>query len=90
MKKYLIEITESNGEVSTLELETDRLDWSMEQYQRNRNPFTWKVVAEIQEWTNKSDVSAKIINSCERFPPIGPVSAAIGIADKSNLLNVFR
>jgi hypothetical protein len=28
MKKYLIEITESNGEVSTLELETDRLDWS--------------------------------------------------------------
>ena len=61
MKKYLIEITESNGEVSTLELETDRLDWSMEQYQRNRNPFTWKVVAEIQEWTNKSDISAKII-----------------------------
>ena len=61
MKKYLIEITESNGEVSTLELETDRLDWSMEQYQRNRNAFTWKVVAEIQEWTNKSDVSAKII-----------------------------
>ena len=61
MKKYLIEFTESNGEVSTLELETDRLDWSMEQYQRNRNPFTWKVVAEIQEWTNKSDVSAKII-----------------------------
>ena len=61
MKKYLIEITESNGEVSTLELETDRLDWSMEQYQRNRNPFTWKVIAEIQEWTNKSDVSAKII-----------------------------
>jgi len=61
MKKYLIEITESNGDVSTLELETDRLDWSMDQYQRNRNPFTWKVVAEIQEWTNKSDVSAKII-----------------------------
>ena len=61
MKKYLIEITESNGEVSTLELETDRLDWSMQQYQRNRNPFTWKVVAEIQEWTNKSDISAKII-----------------------------
>ena len=61
MKKYLIEITESNGDVSTLELETDRLDWSMEQYQRNRDPFTWKVVAEIQEWTNNSDVSAKII-----------------------------
>ena len=70
MKKYIIEITptpiETENSILTerpyeLELETDRLDWSMEQYQRNRNPFTWKVVAEIQEWTNNSDVSAKII-----------------------------
>ena len=53
MKKYLIEITESNGEVSTLELETDRLDWSMEQYQRNRNPFTWEVTAEIVETSSE-------------------------------------
>ena len=37
-----------------------------------------------------SPVSARIINSCERFPPIGPVSAAIGIAVRSNLLNVFK
>ena len=30
------------------------------------------------------------MNSWERFPPIGPVSAAIGIADKFNLLKVFK
>jgi hypothetical protein len=70
MKKYIIEITptpiETENSILTerpyeLELETDRLDWSMEQYQRNREPFTWKVIAENDEWTNKSDVSAKII-----------------------------
>ena len=37
-----------------------------------------------------SPVSAKIINSCDKFPPIGPVSAAIGIAESSILLKVFR
>jgi hypothetical protein len=70
MKKYIIEITptpiETENSILTerpyeLELETDRLDWSMEQYQRNREPFTWKIIAENDEWTNKSDVSAKII-----------------------------
>ena len=70
MKKYIIEITptpiETENSILTerpyeLELETDRLDWSMEQYQRNREPFTWKVIAENDEWTNKSDVSAKVI-----------------------------
>jgi hypothetical protein len=70
MKKYIIEITptpiETENSILTerpyeLELETDRLDWSMEQYQRNREPFIWKVIAENDEWTNKSDVSAKII-----------------------------
>ena len=70
MKKYIIEITptpiETENSILTerpyeLELENDRLDWSMEQYQRNREPFTWKVIAENDEWTNKSDVSAKVI-----------------------------
>ena len=58
MKKYIIEITptpiETDDSIITerpykLELETDRLDWSMEQYQRNREPFTWEVTAEIVE-----------------------------------------
>ena len=34
--------------------------------------------------------SFRIINSCDKFPPIGPVSAAMGIADKFNLLKVFK
>ena len=37
-----------------------------------------------------SPASAKITNSCERSPPIGPVSAAIGIAVRPNLLKVFK
>ena len=61
MKKYIIEITESNGSLSTLELETDRLEWSMEQYQRNRDPFSWKLIAVVKEFTNKGDISTKII-----------------------------
>ena len=54
IKKYIIEVTpfihqgslkESRiGKPYLLELETDRLEWSMEQYQRNREPLTWKVV----------------------------------------------
>tara|TARA_B100000575_G_C22564294_1_gene358249 strand:+ start:144 stop:362 length:219 start_codon:yes stop_codon:yes gene_type:complete len=70
MKKYIIEITptpiETEDSIITerpyeLELETDRLDWSMEQYQRNRAPLSWKVIAENDEWIGKSHVSAKIV-----------------------------
>lgn len=46
-KKYMlykIEITFSNGSSHQIDLETDRLEWSMEQYQRNRPAFTWKVL----------------------------------------------
>lgn len=28
-----------------IELDTDRLDWSMEQYQRNRDPFNFKIIS---------------------------------------------
>ena len=41
-------------------------------------------------YTLLSPVSAIITNSCDRFPPIGPVSAAMGIAVNDNLLNVLR
>ena len=26
-------------------IETDDIEWSMEQYQRNRTPLTWKIVS---------------------------------------------
>lgn len=45
MDRYLIQVRYSESkEVEEVVLETDRLDWSMEQYQRNRQPFTWRVV----------------------------------------------
>ena len=46
MKKYTILITPINttDEPYTIIIESDRIDWSMEQYQRNRNALTWKVL----------------------------------------------
>ena len=43
-KRYLIEITyHQTNKVEEVVLETDDLAWSMEQYQRNRLPFTWEI-----------------------------------------------
>jgi uncharacterized protein YjbK len=50
MKKYTIKIeylTETkycSTKPYEIELETDRIDWSMEQYQRNRQPFKWEII----------------------------------------------
>lgn len=45
-KTYLIEINYLHGETDQVELTTDKLEWSMNQYQRNREPLTWKVISE--------------------------------------------
>ena len=47
MKEYKIKITYLNADdvqPELIELSTDNIDWSMEQYQRNRNPFSWEIV----------------------------------------------
>jgi len=42
---YKIKITEiSSGKVEEMQIKTDRLEWFMEQYQRNRNPFKWEII----------------------------------------------
>lgn len=42
---YTIEITPNqNEEPYTIELNTPDLKWSMAEYQRNRQPLTWKVI----------------------------------------------
>jgi hypothetical protein len=41
--KYDILITPVDGQPYTIMLETADLDWSMEQYARNRTPFTYEV-----------------------------------------------
>jgi hypothetical protein len=45
-KTYLLEINYNNGENDQIELTTDRLDWSIKQYQRNRKTFNWKIISE--------------------------------------------
>ena len=44
MKNYKILITEQNSEPYTIDLSTDRLEWSMEQYGRNRYISSYKVL----------------------------------------------
>ena len=44
-KKHLIEITyHESGNQEVITLNTDDLAWSMNQYQRNRLPFTWELL----------------------------------------------
>jgi len=44
-REYLVEITYSqSGDKEVTTLKTDDLAWSMNQYQRNRLPFTWEIL----------------------------------------------
>lgn len=44
-KKHLVEITYSETkDKEVITLNTDDLAWSMNQYQRNRLPFTWELL----------------------------------------------
>ena len=44
-KKHLIEITyNQSGESEVIILNTDDLAWSMNQYQRNRQPLSWELL----------------------------------------------
>ena len=46
MKKYLIEFTNIDGTVEEVELVTDRLQWSIDQWCRNRAIIGHKVIKE--------------------------------------------
>lgn len=53
MNQYTIQITPNNKQESyTIELVTDNIKWSMEQYQRNREAFSWEVIARIPAKTD--------------------------------------
>jgi hypothetical protein len=45
-KWYKIRITplDEEQEPYTFKVQTKNIDWTMEQYQRNREPFHWKVL----------------------------------------------
>lgn len=44
MKKYLVEFTLSNGEIEIVELVTDRIEWSIEQWKRNRSVAKHEII----------------------------------------------
>jgi|TARA_A100001015_G_scaffold272338_1_gene326833 hypothetical protein len=46
--EYLQETKYCSAKPYEVVLETDRIEWSMEQYQRNRQPFKWKIIKEEQ------------------------------------------
>lgn len=46
MKTYLVEFTHTDGTVEEVTFTTDRLEWSIEQWCRNRNVINHKVISE--------------------------------------------
>ena len=49
-KKHLIEITyNETKDKEVITLNTDDLAWSMNQYQRNRQPLTWELLDVVEE-----------------------------------------
>jgi len=46
MKTYTVEFTLGNGEKETIELTTDKIDWSIEQWGRNRHVVEHKIISE--------------------------------------------
>lgn len=46
MKKYLIEFTHTDGTVEEVELVTDRLEWSINQWMRNRSIADYQIISE--------------------------------------------
>lgn len=46
MKKYLVEFTHINGTTEVIEFSTDRLEWTIQQYYRNRAIATHQILEE--------------------------------------------
>ena len=43
-KKYKVSILYYDGETEIVEFMTTDLEWTIEQYARNREPFKWKIL----------------------------------------------
>lgn len=46
MKKYLVEFKHTDGTIEEVEFTTDRLEWTIEQWMRNRNVSEYKIISE--------------------------------------------
>ena len=53
MKKYIVEFTHSDGSKEEVELVTDRLEWSIEQWMRNRSIIDHKIISESNRNTKQ-------------------------------------
>lgn len=52
-KTYLIEFTMSDGSKEEVELTTDRLQWSIDQWMRNRAVKSHKIISEANSNTKQ-------------------------------------
>lgn len=61
--KYQIHIKYQNGISEIIDIQTDNLKWSMEQYSRNRDPFEWAVLKEsntdLNDYSNSNITDIK-------------------------------
>ena len=55
MKKYTIEFIHQDGKIEEVELITDRIEWSIDQWKRNRAIINHKIIKE--EKTNNDSNS---------------------------------
>lgn len=46
MKKYIVEFTMTDGSIEEVEFTTDRLNWSIEQWMRNRAVVKHEIISE--------------------------------------------
>ena len=46
MKTYVVEFVHANGEKEIVELTTDRLEWSIDEWSRNRHIVGYEVIEE--------------------------------------------
>lgn len=44
-KKYTIKLSYIDGRKEVIELQTNNIEWSMDQYQRNREPFDYQIIS---------------------------------------------
>lgn len=48
MKIYIVKLTDEKGNEKVMEIMSTDIEWSMSQFQKNREPFTWKIVEETK------------------------------------------
>jgi len=46
MKKYIVEFTHTDGTKEEVELTTDRIQWSIDQWSRNRSIINYEIISE--------------------------------------------